>query len=148
MIRFGFPVEVGCPVAEVFAYVTEPANLPEWQETDRVEQLTPGPVATGTRFREVRAVLGRRLESTSEVSAHRPCHRYDLDIVSPYARVADRWTFEAIPGGTRVHFSTEGRARLAFRPLERVIAEVMERRRRAHHARLKRALEGPATLPG
>ena len=147
MIRFGFPVDVARPVAEVFAYVTEPGNLPEWQETDQVQQLTSGSVGKGTRFREVRELFGRRLVSTSEVADHRPGSRYDLRIVSPYARVADRWTFEAIPGGTRVHFSTEGRARRALRPLERPIATVMERRRRAHHARLKRALEGRGAPP-
>jgi uncharacterized protein YndB with AHSA1/START domain len=141
MIRFEFPVEVARPVHEVFAYVTDPANLPEWQETERVEQLTPGAVAAGTRFREVHQVLGRRLESISEVSAYEPERRFDLRIVSLPARVADRWTFEAIPGGTRVHFMTEGRARTPFRPVERMLAGVLERRRRENHARLKRALE-------
>ena len=67
---------------------------------------------------EVRELPGCRLVSTSEVSTHRPGSRYDLRIVSPYARVADRWTLEATPAGTRVRFSTEGRARLPLRPAE------------------------------
>jgi uncharacterized protein YndB with AHSA1/START domain len=141
VISFAFPVEVGRPVEEVFAYLTDPANLPEWQQTDRVEQLTPGPLKAGTRLREVRTVLGRRLESISEVSGYEPDRRFDLRIVSGLARVADRWTLEPIAGGTLLHFSTEGRARTPFRPLERVIAVVLERRRRRHHARLKLALE-------
>ena len=144
MINFAFPVEVSRPVEEVFAYLTDPANLAEWQETDRVEQLTPGAIATGTRLREVRTVLGRRLESISEVSRYEPDRRFDLRIVSVLARVADRWTLEPIAGGTRLHFSTEGQARTPFRPLERVIAVVLERRRRGHHARLKLALESRA----
>ena len=142
MISFGFPIDVARPVGEVFAYVTDPSNLPEWQETDHVEQLTPGAVTTGTRFREIHHVLGRRLESISEVSAYELERRFDLRIVSLPARVADRWTFEAIPEGTRVHFATEGRARALLRPFESFIAGVLERRRRENHARLKRALEG------
>jgi hypothetical protein len=141
LISFGFKVDVARSVEAVFAYVTDPATLPEWQQTDRVEQLTPGAVATGTRFREVREVLGRRLESISEVSDYLPDRRFDLRIVSGPASVTDRWTFEAIPGGTRLHFSTDGHARGPFRPLERIIASVLERRRRAHHSRLKHALE-------
>jgi hypothetical protein len=141
VISFGFPIDVARPVGEVFAYVTDPSNLPEWQETDHVEQLTPGAVSAGTRFRETHQVLGRRLESITEVSAYEPERRFDLRIVSLPARVADRWTFEAIPGGTRLHFATEGRARAPFRPAERLIADVLERRRRENHARLKRALE-------
>jgi uncharacterized protein YndB with AHSA1/START domain len=141
VIRFGFPVDVHRPVEEVFAYLTDPRNLPEWQQTDRVEQLTPGPLSTGTRLYEARTVLGRRLASTSEVTELQPGRSFNVRIASPYAHVTDRWTFEAVSQGTRLHFSTEGRARPAFRPIERVIAVVLERRRRGHHARLKHVLE-------
>ena len=141
MIRFDFPVDVRRPVDEVFAYLTDPANLAEWQQTDGVEQLTPGAVGAGTRFREVRTLLGRRLETLSEVSVFEPEERFAVDVSSAPARVTDRWRFEPIPEGTRVHFSTEGRARAPLRPLERLLADILERRRRGHHARLKRALE-------
>jgi len=144
VIRFAFRVDVDRPVNEVFAYLTDPENLPQWQQTKRVEQLTPGAVRTGTRFREVRTVLGRRREAITEVSDYEPDRRFDLRVVSGLARVADRWALEPVPGGTRLHFSTEGRARTPLRPLERVIAALLERRRRGHHARLKRALEARA----
>ena len=141
MIGFGFPVDVHRPVEDVFAYIADPSNLPEWQQTDAVEQLTPGPVATGTRLSEKRTLLGRRIESISEVTCFDPGRRFDVRVVSVYARVTDRWTFEPLAGGTRVQFSTEGEARALFRPIERVIAVVMERRRREHHARLAQAME-------
>ncbi len=147
MISFGFPVDVGRSVNEVFAYLTDPANLPEWQQTDELEQLTAGTVAKGTRFREVRKVLGRRLESISEVADYERDRRFDLHIVSGPARVVDRWMFEAVDGGTRLHFSTEGHARAALRLLEPMIATVLERRRRGHHERLKLALEGRRVEP-
>jgi uncharacterized protein YndB with AHSA1/START domain len=145
VIRFGFPIDVARPVSEVFGYVTDPRNLPEWQGTETVEQLTAGPVGVGTRFREVRQLLGRRLESISEVSAFEPNLRFDLRIVSGPAPVEDRWTFEAVDGGTRMQFSTEGRAPRPLRPLEPVLAIVLRRRREGHHRRLKRALEGRGT---
>jgi len=141
MITFGFPVDVKRSVDEVFAYVTDPANLPEWQQTEKVEQLSAGTVAKGTRFREVRTVLGRRLETISEVTDYQRDQRFDLCIISTPARVADRWRFEAVDGGTRLHFSTEGHARASLRLLEPMIAAVLERRRRGHHERLKLALE-------
>jgi uncharacterized protein YndB with AHSA1/START domain len=144
VISFSFPIEVARPVPEVFEYITDPGNLPEWQGTATVEQLTPGPVGVGTRFREVRQLLGRRVESISEVSAYEPDRRFDLRIVSGPAPVDDRWAFEAVDGGTRVHFSTEGRAPRLLRPLEPVLAMILRRRREAHHRRLKRALEARA----
>jgi uncharacterized protein YndB with AHSA1/START domain len=141
VIRFGFHVDVARPVGDVFAYVTDPATLTEWQGSAGVERLTPGPIGPGTRLREVRALLGRRVESITEVTAYEPDRRFAVRIVSGPAPVADRWSFEPVPGGTRLHFSTRGRAAPALRPLEPLLAIVLERRRRGHHRRLRQALE-------
>jgi uncharacterized protein YndB with AHSA1/START domain len=141
MIRFTFRVDVARPVPEVFAFVTDPARLPEWQGSDGVERLTPGPVRAGTRLREARALLGRRVESITEVTAYEPDRRFAIRILSGPAPVADGWAFEAIPGGTRVHVSTTGRAPRLLRPVEPLLSALLERRRREHHRRLREALE-------
>ena len=141
MIRFRFAIDVARPVQDVFDYVTEPATLREWQGTEKVEHVTPGPVRLGSRLREVRVILGRRLDSLSEVVAYEPPRRFEIRILSGPMPVEDRWTFEPTMRGTRVVFSTEGSARGVLRAVEPLIAAVLERRRRAHHARLKRALE-------
>lgn len=144
MIRFRFAIDVARPVHDVFEYVTDPTKLREWQGTDNVEQVTAGPVDLGTRLREVRLVLGRRLESVTEVVAYEPDRRFEIRILSGPMPVEDRWAFEDAAGGTRVVFSTEGSARGILRLAEPLIGVVLERRRRAHHARLKQALEAPA----
>jgi uncharacterized protein YndB with AHSA1/START domain len=144
MISFGFSVDVARPVGDVFAFVTDPERLPEWQGSAGVERLTPGPIGSGSRLREVRTLLGRRVESITEVTAYEPDRSFAVRIVSGPAPVDDRWTFEAIPGGTRVHFSTRGRLAGALRPLEPLLAIVLERRRRGHHERLRQALEREA----
>lgn len=143
MITFRFAIEVARPVHDVFEYVTDPAKLREWQGTDNVEQVTAGPVELGTRLREVRVVLGRRLESVTEVVAYEPDRRFEIRILSGPAPVEDRWAFEDAADGTRVVFSTEGSARGILRVVEPLIGAVLEHRRRAHHARLKHALEAP-----
>lgn len=142
MIDFAFRVDIGRPAHEVFSYLTDPDRLPEWQGSAGVVRLTPGPVRAGTRLREVRSLLGRRVESITEVTAYEPDRRFAVRILSGPAPVADRWTLEAIPGATRLHFSTTGWAPLVLRPLEPLMAAVLERRRRAHHRRLCEALEG------
>ena len=82
MISFTFDVEIERPVAEVFAYVTDPAKLHEWQtNTLEVEQLTDGPLGVGTRLREVHVAGRRRMEQVVEVSAYEPGRRFDLDLV-------------------------------------------------------------------
>jgi uncharacterized protein YndB with AHSA1/START domain len=142
MISFAFSVDIARPVGDVFAYVTDPDTLPAWQGSDGVVRLTPGPVRAGTRLREARELLGRRVASITEVTAYEPDRAFAVRVLSGPAPVDDGWTFEAIPGGTRVHFSTTGRAPLVLRPLEPLMAAVLERRRRGHHRRLREALEG------
>src|SRR5439155_21424024 len=82
VIKFRFAIDVARPVHDVFEYVTDPAKLREWQGTDNVEQVTEGPVDLGTRLREVRVVLGRRLESVTEVVAYEPDRRFEIRILS------------------------------------------------------------------
>ena len=144
MIRFRFAVDVARPAHDVFQYVTDPTKLREWQGTDNVEQITAGPVGLGSRLREVRVVLGRRLESLTEVVAYEPDRRFEIRILSGPMPVEDRWVFEEVAGGTRVLFSTEGSTHGILRLAEPLIGVVLARRRRTHHARLKHALEASA----
>jgi hypothetical protein len=142
MLSFGFPVEVDCSVDAAFAYVTDPQKLPEWQETAEVEQLTEGPVRAGSRFREVHVAMGRRIESITEVAAYEPDRRFDVRIVSGPVPIDASWLFAPKNGtGTRISFSASGRLTGVKRLLQPLLAVVLERQMRAHHGRLKRALE-------
>src|SRR3954447_20455991 len=60
-------IEIACPPQEVFAFVADPAKLSAWQDAEEVQQLTDGPVQTGTRLREVHKVMGRRRVELTEV---------------------------------------------------------------------------------
>ncbi len=141
VITFGFSLDVECPVDEVFAYVTNPANLREWQGTSEVEQLTEGPVRNGTRFREVHEQRGFRVESVTEVTEHEPNRRFHVDVVSGPMPVHGRWEFQQTPAGTRIDFRAEGHGPRKLRLAEPLLTRVLERRFRAHHKRLKTALE-------
>jgi len=57
-------VEIARPPDEVFAFVTDPANLSVWQDAEEVQQLTEGPVRAGTAlvFRRFHRRLKRALE--------------------------------------------------------------------------------------
>ena len=56
---------------EVFAYLTEVANLPEWQ-SGVLEARSDGPLQKGSMLTELRKLLGTRTESTLEVIEHQP----------------------------------------------------------------------------
>lgn len=134
MIRFELETRIERPASDVFAYLTNPLTLHEWQGTAEVEQLTPGPVGDGTRFREVHRMLGRRIESVTEVVDYEPDRRFEVRVVSGPVPINGRWELQADATGTRLHFSAQGGGPALATPLVR-------RRFRRQHTRLKRLVE-------
>ncbi len=51
---------IKAPVEQVFDYLTNPANRPEWLDsTIKVENISDGPIGVGTSWTEVSKVAGR-----------------------------------------------------------------------------------------
>ena len=74
MIDFTVDTEIARQPGDVFAYVSDPGNLSNWQ-TNTISAVaeTAGPVGVGTRFREVHSAPGgKELESLVEVSEYEP----------------------------------------------------------------------------
>src|SRR4051812_3625343 len=108
MIKFGFAIEIARPTSEVFSYLTDPAKLQQWQGTAEVEQLTPGPVREGTRFREVHERLGRRIESVTEVTGYDPDRHFAVSIAEGPVPIDGEWDLDPSAVGTRVDFRATG----------------------------------------
>jgi uncharacterized protein YndB with AHSA1/START domain len=146
MIDFDLTLDVARPPSEVFAYVSDPRNLREWQGTARVEQLTEGAVGVGTRFRETHERMGRRLESVTEVTAYEPDSRFAIRVVEGPLPIDGDWRFAPADGGTRVRFAARGGVPARMRLLAPLIARAVRRQMRRDHERLKQALESrPST---
>jgi uncharacterized protein YndB with AHSA1/START domain len=59
MITFDIETHIERPVGEVFAYVTDPEQLPTWQtNTVSVAREDAGPIGVGSRLREVHRAPG------------------------------------------------------------------------------------------
>jgi carbon monoxide dehydrogenase subunit G len=141
-MRFEHSVDIDRPAADVFAFLTDPEKLHEWQTTTvEVRREASGPLSVGERFGEVHAALGRRLESTVEVVEHDAPHAFAIRIVDGAVPVDGRWTLEPANGGTRLHFVGEGELRGPLRLAERLVARSFDRQFRGYHARLKRLVE-------
>jgi uncharacterized protein YndB with AHSA1/START domain len=65
-------VEINRPPEEVFSYVANPENLPEWSGIvlDVQKEGQEGQPKEGDRFTTVAKFLGRRFETPFEVTAH------------------------------------------------------------------------------
>jgi uncharacterized protein YndB with AHSA1/START domain len=144
MIRFAFPVEIDRPVEDVFAFVTDPSRLPEWQTTT-VSSVpeTAGPLRAGTRLREVhRGPFGRELESLVEVARYEPNRRFDLRILEGPLPLDGNFGFEAVDGRTRIDFAAEGQPSGLLRLAQPLLARTLEKQFRGYFARLKELMEG------
>jgi uncharacterized membrane protein len=141
-VRFDLDIVIDRPVEDVFAYVTDVRNLPEWQESaieaDWVEAAGPG---KGARLHERRELLGRTIESELEVTAYEPNRRFDLKALSGPVRFEVSHRFEAANGGTRVLLATEAEVGGMLRFAGPMVARQAERQMRADLERLQQVLE-------
>jgi len=108
VIRLEHEVEIARPAADVFAYATDIARLPEWQATAIEGRLESGRMERGARVVEVRRILGRQMESTMDVTEYEPEQRFELEVADGPVKYRVSETFETANGGTRVHVVLEG----------------------------------------
>jgi uncharacterized protein YndB with AHSA1/START domain len=108
-MRIQESVEINRPLEEVYEYVANPENLPEWTGTViETRKDTPGPLLEGSTFTTVGKFLGRRIESPFEVTAHEFPRRHSHK--STGGPLPTEWTltFEEVAGGMRYTQVAEG----------------------------------------
>jgi uncharacterized protein YndB with AHSA1/START domain len=140
MIHLEHTVEIDRPPAEVFDYMMDMENLPEWQSS-AIEAHWEGERAAGSRIKEVRKFLGRRIESELEVTEYEPNRRFCLKTLSGPVLFSVEHTFEATTGGTRITFVGEGNPGGFFKLAEPMVARAAERQFKGDFATLKDLLE-------
>jgi hypothetical protein len=127
--------------SDVFAFLSDPEKLPSWQPTTvAVRRHRQGPLTVGERFEEVHKALGRGLTSMVEVTACEAPRVFALHIVSGAVPFDGRWELAPVPGGTRLRFIGEARARGPMRLAKPLLARQFGR----YHRRLKELLENGA----
>jgi uncharacterized protein YndB with AHSA1/START domain len=143
MIELTVETEVERPPAEVFAFATDPARLPEWQtNTVSAVPLQEGPLRLGSRLREVhRGPGGKELESLVEVSELEQDRRFGLRMVEGPLPVDGLLSFEPTGAGTRVAFTVLARPAGPMRLAQPLLRLALKRQFKRHCAELKRALE-------
>jgi carbon monoxide dehydrogenase subunit G len=137
------------PPAEVFAYMTEPANLADWQTSKlSVEPLTDGPPRQGYRLKERTKVGVRTWDQVVEFTEFEPGRAFATHIVEGAMPVDGRWTFEEHgAGGSRVHFVADGELTGVSRLLEPLIRRGVDRSFRHYHELLAAQVEAAAAPP-
>ena len=131
------------PPGDVFAYMTDPANLKAWQPTKlAVEPLTAGPPRRGYRMRETTKIGPRTWDQVVEFTEFEPGRALTTHIVEGAVPVDGRWTFEPDGAdGTRVHFVAEGEVTGPLRLVAPLLERGVARSFRRYHALLAAQVE-------
>ena len=140
MIRVEVGTEISRPVDEVFAYVDDPTNLPEWNSI--VEEATPSetPVRVGTKITQRGKFLGRKIDSVQVVTEHVLNQRIVVKTDKPFPlTITNR--FEAAGGGTKL--TTIGEAEIGgfFKVGEPIVARIAKKQIQAALDTMKELLE-------
>jgi uncharacterized protein YndB with AHSA1/START domain len=142
MISIDESILIQRPIEDVFAFMSETANLPLWQ-TDVLEaRHTPaGPVQVGTQLTLVRSMMGRTMETPAVISAYEPPTRYAYQSTAGYV-VTGVNTCEATHEGTKVTTRFDLQTGGLFPVAEPVVSRSVRRGAQSSLALLKDLLEG------
>jgi uncharacterized membrane protein len=108
-MRIEESIEIHRPLQEVFDYVSDVGNYPEWMaHALEVLKDTEGPPQQNDRFTLAIRSVGRRFETPYERTSYEANRRYtDRAVGGPVPN--QRWdsTFREVPGGTRLMRAVE-----------------------------------------
>ena len=142
MRRIQRSAQIDAPPGKVYAFLSDPTNLPLWQTgVISAERTSPPPTVAGSTGRAVFEVMGQQVTAETTVREAVPDQR--LVVASSVAgmSVVGSLDLVAADGGTRVTFSSEVKAESIFMaPLERIVADAAEKELDPSLDRLRTAL--------
>lgn len=116
MPRYEVSIVIERSVEDVFAFVENPENDPIWRQSmvesvveseDEEEENEGESEGVGATGREVYMLMGRRIETTWEITEYEPNRKVAYKSTSGPVTYEGAWTYEEEDGGTRVTFEID-----------------------------------------
>lgn len=139
-------IVISRPPAEVFDFVANAENDVLWRsEVISMKNTTPPPAGVGTQTIEVAKVLGKRLETTTEIIEFVPGRKTARRTLSGETPVRTERTVVAVEGGAQFTYKLRADVTdvLAFRLLRPLLQWWTQRKVRGYLEQLKLVLEAP-----
>ena len=128
MVKVEASVDINRPIEEVFAYVTDPTKAPEWSSLTLESRLEGGgPIGVGSRIRAIGKFLGRRVESTAEVTRYEAPTIFSMREISGPGHLEIERQLESVGKGTRYRSRLAGEAGGLFKLADPIVASLMKR---------------------
>jgi len=131
-MRAEISIEIARTPEDVFAYLTDVANVPTWQSGVRTA------VQTGDRIEETRSFLGREMHTTLEILESEPPRVFALKALEGPVRFTVTHELEPVGSGTRLTVVADGDVP-GF--ASGIVAQQAKRQFSKDFARLKEILE-------
>jgi carbon monoxide dehydrogenase subunit G len=142
MIDIDHSVTIDRPLEEVWDFVSDPANNPQWQSgVTQSDQSPVGPVGVGTRVRIIRRFMGQRMEVVFETTEFAPNEKFAFKSLSGPLDVSGFLAVSAIDAGTEVTYHGTGKAKGVLGLGETIIAGLVNRQVNDDLKALKMLLE-------
>lgn len=143
MIKIETQVEIDKPSDEVFAYISNFENNPQWQSGQIEARFTSeGALQVGSTYDQVATFLGRRIVSTFEVLEYEPGYKVKASSTSGSFPITFTRMVEPEEGGSLVTAVVEGDASGFFKLAEPLMKIMVQRSVDADYRNLKQILEG------
>src|SRR5215203_1497586 len=142
MINLDLSTLIDRPVKDVFAFVTEPNNMSKWNSAVvSMQQITPGTVGLGTKFKNVGEMMGRRIEGEMQVITFEPDSKYGFQMQAGPMQVNVNLGFKTVGTGTKLSLNAQGNPAGVFKLAEGVMQGHVQSMMEENLARLKTVLE-------
>ena len=141
MIRYETTIQINHPLESTFAFVANSDNFKKWQsDLEEHVKLTDGPLAIGSRFRELRQFGGPPIQIQAEVTVFEPNKRLVTQTTNT-PQVTMSYDFASEGNGTHMRYefamTTSGMMKL----MEPMITASIKQLTASNLNRLKSVLE-------
>ena len=148
MARVEGKIVINRPAVDVFDFVADERNEPRYNPRMRdAEQISEGPIGSGTRFRTELETMGRTVPMIVEFTGYERPRRLASVTRSSMMATEGALTFESVPGGTRMRWSWDVRPRGALRLMAPLVGVIGRRQEQRIWGNLKRLLEAEVDRP-
>ena len=146
MIRSEIDIEIDRPADEVFAYISNFENNPQWQSGMVDCQFTSaGEFGVGSTYKQIAKFLGRTIESNFEVIEYEPGRTVKAQTTSSTFPIQFKRSVEPIDTNrTRVTAIITGDATGIFKLAEPLLGRMVQGQIEGDYNRLKTILESSA----
>jgi uncharacterized protein YndB with AHSA1/START domain len=145
MAKFEINLVINRPIEEVFAFISDPENLPRWRAaTLEVKRISSEPLGVGSTVRGRFTFLGRPFEGNLEIITHEPHRSYATRLTEGPFPLEAHYTLESANGSTRVTLVIQGEPGGFFKLAEPLVVSMAKRSYKADLHNLKEMLEAQA----